>query len=327
MDFSARLAYSSSSSWCALSADLAASAAALLRASASSTLPRRRLTSAGCTLATAAALLAPVAAATWLAMPAVAPVSWRRMTAKAGEPSVSIRSMNRCSLLSSKVLMRSSRPLMAGRKSDVIERAVCVRLADSLASPWLNFSASSACFAVTVAATSPACARSLSSGATSRMLLPNSSWTMRALAPSDSNCASATATSRSASAGSSRRRFCASSPIIFSASPASLSGLAAESCWFSLTSAVATWSKLPPVRSATASRRLRDSIDDPVASARSLKASSALIVWRVKAAIAPTDRPAISAAPTPRRASATLTAPPCSVPSSLLTPDSPLWTA
>ena len=263
--------------------------------------------------------MAPLALAT-------APCSWRMITANAGEPSVIIRSMKRCSLLSSIWLTRSSSPLMAGKKSLVTDLAVCVRFAESWASCLLNRSASATCLAVTVAETSPASARSLSSGATSRIDLPNSSCTMRAFAPSLSNCASAMATWRRASAGSIRRSASASRPIIFSAMPASLSGLAAASCWLSFTSEPATVSIVAPVRRATASSRLIDSMLAPVASATSFMASSALMVWRVQAASAPTDRPATSAAPMPRRASATFTAPPCSAPISLLTPASPALT-
>ena len=181
--------------------------------------------------------------------------------------------------------------------------AFLLRLKNSL----LSFSASSACAVVTVALSWPLSARSLSRGATSFRLLPNSSWVSRALLASSAKPDRATATFWKASAGSRALRSFTLRPMALMAFSVSLPGLAALRPWLSLTRAVLTVSKLAPLRRATSSRALMFSMLAPVASLRSFMASRPSTMALVIATKPPTLMPM----PIPAKAPATLAADVC----------------
>ena len=152
----------------------------------------------------------------------------------------------------------------------------------------LNFSASSAWAVVTVALILPASPKSLSSGATSRTLLPKSSWAMRARAPPSVRVLKPTDILSSASAGSIAWSCEALRPMESKALAASLPGLTSLSTPFIFTSAVPTVSRLVPLRRAMSSRPLKFSMLAPVASFKSLRASMPSILDLARAKNPPT---------------------------------------
>ena len=169
---------------------------------------------------------------------------------------------------------------MLGSSCPTSVRDRSVALACSWASCLFQRSAAAACSLVTVAVSVVASARSLSSGPTSRMLLPNRSCTRRALFASSSYLARASATSLTARAGSISRSLSACRPMAARALAVSLSGLVSARPLLSLTMASPTVSSVWPVRRATSSSALMFSMLAPVMSFRSFRASMPSTVAR-----------------------------------------------
>ncbi|MNL18291.1 hypothetical protein D3C87_1394330 [compost metagenome] len=163
--------------------------------------------------------------------------------------------------------------LSAGSRSPTIERAASVAPVFMANSCLLKTSAFSACALDTVPTSSVFSARSLRKGATSFTDLPNSSCTRRALLPSSAKPDSATATRRSASAGSMLFSSSALNPMAFNAIEGPFLPSASLSVALNFVIAPVTVSIDVPVIIATFSSALIFSMVDPVASATSLSAS------------------------------------------------------
>ena len=173
------------------------------------------------------------------------------------------------------------------------------------ASARLNFSASAACLAVTLACSVPASARSLRMGAASRTDLPKSSCTTRALLASSAKPARARAVCCRASTGSARRRAATSTLMARSAWLTAFVPSASLSTWLNLTMMPPTASSVVPVVRAKRSSLLISSTVEPVASARSFMASTASTADLSHAAMVPTDSAAASCGPRALKASPT----------------------